>query len=670
MRRRFYSGANGESLMGPVLLLVLIVALPTAAMLWLTREASENERLAVRQRLTDAYRSQLEMVCRQVAADWRRSLEELDAAVDGRTGSQAFAACVRQGLADGAIVLDADGKPIYPAAAVQPADDGAERDPAWLAAKSLEFVDRNYVAAAAAYESLAKTTADANLAGRAVQAQVRALFTAGQDAAAVGVLETAIADPRLRDAVDSDGRSIFVDLALRLVEKTMSANPTLAQKTATQLAARLEDYDSPGLASAQRRFAMTELRRLRPDVALPTLPAEELSADQLERLANGAPGDVLRPAGGNEVWTVAAPQRRVVALFRAATVRARLQKEAERQTLPTGVRVAVVEPNETARKDDEFLSTEIGPSLSVWHLSLSFDEDPFAEAAAQRGRFYLWTAVVTIIATMALAGLTAFALRRQMRLARMKNDLAAVVSHELKTPLAAIRLLVDTLSDEAHPDPQRTREYLQLIARENERLTRLVDNFLTFSRMERGQAQFARATVDPAEVARRAIDAMAERLHDPSCVFESRIEPELPTVTGDDDGLVTVLLNLLDNAWKYTGPQKRIALAVYSRDAQVCFAVEDDGVGLSARHRRRVFERFFQVDRQLTRTAGGCGLGLSIVRNIVAAHGGTIDVDSELGRGSTFTVRIPAGVINHRGTEDTEFRTNSMRPQISQIPQT
>jgi len=207
---------------------------------------------------------------------------------------------------------------------------------------------------------------------------------------------------------------------LRLVEKTKDANPSLAHKTATQLAARLEDYDSPRLASAQRRFAMTELRRLSPDVALPTRSAEDLSAEafsaeQLERLANRAAGEVLRPAGGSEVWTVASPQRRVIALFHAATVRTRSQREAEQQTLPAGVRLAVVEPNEVERKNDEFLSAEIGPSLPLWHMSLSFDEDPFAGAAAQRGRFYLWTAVVTIIATTALAALTAAALRRQMR---------------------------------------------------------------------------------------------------------------------------------------------------------------------------------------------------------------------------------------------------------------
>jgi signal transduction histidine kinase len=219
--------------------------------------------------------------------------------------------------------------------------------------------------------------------------------------------------------------------------------------------------------------------------------------------------------------------------------------------------------------------------------------------------------------------------------------LAATVSHELKTPLAAIRLLVDTLLDQERPDPQQAREYLQLVARENERLTRLIDNFLTFSRMERGRQQFTLATVEPGEVARRAIESMQERLHDPNCRFESRIEPELPAIVGDVDALVTVLVNLLDNALKYTRNEKQITLSVYVQDGCVCFAVADDGIGMSLRNQRRVFDRFFQVDQKLSRPAGGCGLGLSIVRTIMAAHNGTIDVKSELAKGSTFTVRIP-----------------------------
>jgi signal transduction histidine kinase len=216
------------------------------------------------------------------------------------------------------------------------------------------------------------------------------------------------------------------------------------------------------------------------------------------------------------------------------------------------------------------------------------------------------------------------------------------VSHELKTPLSSIRLLVDTLLDQEPADPRQTREYLQLVARENERLSRLIDNFLTFSRIERGKQRFAAEPVEPADVAGRAIAALHDRLTDPACRFTLQAQPELPPIVGDCDSLVTVLVNLLDNALKCSGPQKQIALRVYSSANHVVFAVEDNGIGLSARDKRRVFDRFYQVDQRLTRTTGGCGLGLCIVKSIVAAHGGSVQVESQPGKGSTFIVTLPS----------------------------
>jgi signal transduction histidine kinase len=117
---------------------------------------------------------------------------------------------------------------------------------------------------------------------------------------------------------------------------------------------------------------------------------------------------------------------------------------------------------------------------------------------------------------------------------------------------------------------------------------------------------------------------------------------DLPLIKGDPDSLVTALLNLLDNAYKYSGDDKRIGLRAEARNGSVRLSVSDNGVGLTSHERRKVFQRFYQVDRRLSRSAGGCGLGLSIVDSIVRAHRGTVEVESEPGRGSTFTVVIPA----------------------------
>lgn len=224
----------------------------------------------------------------------------------------------------------------------------------------------------------------------------------------------------------------------------------------------------------------------------------------------------------------------------------------------------------------------------------------------------------------------------------MKNDLVANVSHELKTPLTAMRALVDTLLDTEKLDEKTTREYLKLLATENARLSRLIENFLTFSRLEHNKFKFEFARVSPQRIVDGAVAAMGERAHAAGCVVETHVAAGIPEINGDADALTTALLNLLDNAWKYSGDQKHIVVRAEARDGHVDFAVEDNGIGLSPREQRRVFRRFYQSDQGLARTVGGCGLGLSIVQSIVEAHHGTVRVESEVGRGSTFTIEIPA----------------------------
>jgi len=205
-----------------------------------------------------------------------------------------------------------------------------------------------------------------------------------------------------------------------------------------------------------------------------------------------------------------------------------------------------------------------------------------------------------------------------------------------------MRLLVDTLRDGHYQDAQLLQEYLQMIAKENARLSSLIEGFLTFSRMERNKAKFEQEVVHTDEVVRAALEAVGNRLQAPGCRLDLDLAPEMPPVIGDRDALITVFVNLLDNAIKYTGENKEIRIRGSASNGNVCFEVHDNGIGFPRSAAKKIFDRFYQVDRTLSRRTGGCGLGLSIVQFIIAAHNGSVTAISQPGKGSVFTVQLPA----------------------------
>jgi signal transduction histidine kinase len=189
-----------------------------------------------------------------------------------------------------------------------------------------------------------------------------------------------------------------------------------------------------------------------------------------------------------------------------------------------------------------------------------------------------------------------------------------------------------------------------MISKEKSRLTRLIDNFLTFSRMERGKHRFNFEPIDAANVVDQAVAAVAERFDGATNELNVRVQRPLEII-GDADALVTVVVNLLDNAWKYSDSPRRIDIEAKREGRWIAISVSDTGIGLSPRSVGRIFDRFYQVDQYLSRSHDGCGLGLSIVKYIVEAHGGRVAVESTLGAGSKFTVSLPADVATSNRIE-------------------
>ena len=675
-RRNFRDGTGREIRSWPVLLLLLVVVLvPTICVLWLMTRVIGNERAVVRQQLADAYRIRLVNMQDRLGDHWRKRAARLDRISDGRPGSKIFAECVLEGLADSVICFDADRKIVYPSAAVSAAAVGDDRRTAWLQASRLEHVVRDSQAAAEAYATIAKQADDAGHAeeaARAVLAEARCHGQAKETEDAIRLLTETLEQDAYRTAVDLQGRLIVADARLRALELMGGEEHGGFRATAEALQTQLADYDNPALAAGQRRFVMKRLQVIlgREDL-FPTLEAEELAAQFVEtsrsdtRLPDFVGLAALRPdsrashasesdpasadaavvrAGHLEgVWQLASRSGRVSALFRTETVISESLAIIDREGLPPHSTIHLQPPGEKSDGQAVLDTRGAGDCLPGWRIALSLDNLKTLDATADaRITAYLWTGILAIVVVSIMALFIARAFCRQMRLARLKNDLVATVSHELKTPLASIRLLVDTLLDENKPDDGTVREYLEMVARENTRLSRLIDNFLAFSRMERNKHAFELVQIEPAAVVEAAMEAVGERFDKPDCRLEVDVADRLPSITADADAMVTVLLNLLDNAYKYTKSDKQIALKAYAADGNVCFEVSDNGIGISKADCRRVFNRFYQANRHLTSPGGGCGLGLSIVRFIVATHGGTVHVKSRPEQGSTFTVRLAA----------------------------
>ena len=295
----------------------------------------------------------------------------------------------------------------------------------------------------------------------------------------------------------------------------------------------------------------------------------------------------------------------------------------------------------TDKLGEHFLSLPMGTYMPDWDITLFFDPGFLLNAPIKQAAYHTWTGIFAIV-IVSLIGITAIqVVSKQMKLNRLKNDFIATVTHELKTPLASMRLLVDTLLEGNYEGENTATEYLQMVASENKRLTHLIDSFLTFSRMERNKQVFDFESIAPSEITTAAVEALQAKFSNGHCDFVCTVAENLPLVSADKDGMVTVLVNLLDNAYKYTNDDKQIELKVYEQNGFICFVVKDNGIGLNPRAQRKIFNRFYQVDSRLSRSVEGCGLGLSIVKFIVDAHKGKVEVESRTEQGSTFVVKLP-----------------------------
>jgi signal transduction histidine kinase len=264
-----------------------------------------------------------------------------------------------------------------------------------------------------------------------------------------------------------------------------------------------------------------------------------------------------------------------------------------------------------------------------------------------RMNFFLNAGLLLMLGALLVSGIV-LALRtadRAMRLSAMKSDFVSNVSHELRTPLASIRVFAELMRLGRVQSPEKVREYGDFIERESRRLSRLIENILDFSRIESGRKTYNFAPADMKQVVEGVLQSFEVHLKHNG--FTARIEAppgNLPKVIADPDALGQAVHNLLDNAVKYSGEARHIEVALASSPTgdQVTIAVRDHGIGIARPEQAKIFDRFHRVSTGLVHEVKGSGLGLSLVQHIVTVHGGTITVESSPGKGSTFTLHLPA----------------------------
>lgn len=287
---------------------------------------------------------------------------------------------------------------------------------------------------------------------------------------------------------------------------------------------------------------------------------------------------------------------------------------------------------EVARKLDEFRGLALGIKFQGTSV------EALGRAFVQRSFIILGILSLLIIGGLVL---TRHIVSKEMALAKLKSDFVSNVSHELRTPLALIRLYAETLELGRITTQEKKQEYYRIVRKESERLSALINNILDFSRIEAGHKEYEFRETDIADLVRNTLDSYRYQIEQQGFTFEEHLDTDLPKVYVDREAIARALVNLVNNALKYSADDKYLGVNLYRQNGEVKLEVADRGIGITRREQTKIFEKFYRTGDPLVHNTKGSGLGLSLVRHISEAHGGDIAVESTPGKGSKFILSLP-----------------------------
>ncbi len=279
----------------------------------------------------------------------------------------------------------------------------------------------------------------------------------------------------------------------------------------------------------------------------------------------------------------------------------------------------------------------IFPNLT---LAIKLRSANTAEIAATRTRRTLWLMLGIDAVILVTVVLILRVLAREAQLARLKSNFVDNVSHDLRTPLGLIRMFAETLQMGRVPSEEKKQEYYGVLARETERLTRMVNNLLDFSRIEAGKKVYEPKAANLAGVLAEVLNSYRYYLEQRGFELVETISPDIPLIKADAEAVSQAFVNLLDNAVKYSDERRHITVALFREEHWAVIEVTDRGLGIDAKHRHKIFDKFYRVET-VGRDTRGAGIGLALAQHVMAAHNGKVEVKSELGKGSSFYLKFP-----------------------------
>ncbi|TET75319.1 MAG: HAMP domain-containing histidine kinase, partial [Candidatus Aminicenantes bacterium] len=255
--------------------------------------------------------------------------------------------------------------------------------------------------------------------------------------------------------------------------------------------------------------------------------------------------------------------------------------------------------------------------------------------------FYFWT-ILTLVVVLIFGGvLISRTIAHEMAVLKLKSDFVSSVSHEFKSPLTSIKALTDRLQEGKVKDSEKMQQYFSLITQDVDRLTRLVRNILDFSKIEEGKKEYEFVETDVAQFVTEQVEDFKKEEFSKGLEIQAQISEDIPCIEIDKEALSQALNNLLDNAVKFSPDKKEIAVNVRKDNKNVILEIKDRGIGIPPHELDKIFDKFYQGRNTLRQSVKGTGLGLTLVKHTVEAHGGRIAVKSQIGEGSTFSISLP-----------------------------